>query len=189
MQIRRCDQEYATGTFSLSFKEKVAYKAVVAHVLATFHRMFWTNISACFGCIVARVSDVQLRMFWLHFSARFGRKGAHVVPPSALVPLHGSWAPLVAVVTPLCAAGPYRWSMGDPAHTATYRVNVRMKGPRHPPIRRSRLSGCRALMSATHGVAGPHDPYCIDIQEQKAPQIREAPTVTSGRFAVLSSVG
>jgi len=79
--------------------------------------------------------------------------------------------------------------MGDPAHTATYRVNVRMKGPRHPPIRRSRLSGCRALMSATHGVAGPHDPYCIDIPEQKGPQIREAPTVTSGRFPVLSSVG
>ena len=44
-------------------------------------------------------------------------------------------------------------------------------------------------MSATHGVAGPHDPYCIDIQEQKAPQILEAPTVTSGRFAVLSRVG
>ena len=129
-------------------------------------------------------------MFWLHFSARFGRTGAHVVPTSALVsPLHGSWARLVVVLTPLCAAGPYRWSMGDPAHTATYRVNVRMKGPRHPPIRRSRLSGCRALMSATHGVAGPHDPYCIDIQEQKAPQIREAPTVTSGRFPVLSRVG
>lgn len=121
-------------------------------------------------------------MFWLHFSARFGRKGAHVLPTSALVsPLHGSWAPLVAVVTRLCAAGPYRWSMGDPAHTATYRVNVRMKGPRHPPIRRSRLSGCRALMSATHGVAGPHDPYCIDIPEQKGPQIREAPTLLSGR--------
>lgn len=128
-------------------------------------------------------------MFWLHFSARFGRKGAHVVPTSALAsPLHGSWARQVVVLTRLCAAGPYRWSMGDPAHTATYRVNVRMKGPMHPPIRRSRLSGCRALMSATHGVAGPHDPYCIDIPEQKGPQIREAPTVTSGRFPVLSSV-
>ena len=63
-------------------------------------------------------------MFWLHFSARFGRTVAHVVPASALMPrLHGGSAPLVAVVTPLCAAGPYRWSMGDPAHTATYRVN------------------------------------------------------------------
>ena len=128
-------------------------------------------------------------MFWLHFSARFGRKGTHVVPPSALAsPLHGSWARQVVVLTPLCAAGPYRWSMGDLAHTATYRVNVRMKGPRHPPIRRSRLSGCRALMSATHGVAGPHDPYCIDIPEQKGPQIREAPTVTSGRFACCQAL-
>ena len=105
--------------------------------------------------------------------------------------------------TPPCAPGPYRWQDGHAAHATTYTpdhsntshtlkceepVNVRMKGPRHPPIRRSRLSGCSALMSATHGVAGPHDPYCIDIQEQKAPQIREAPTVTSGRFAVLSSV-
>ena len=62
MQIRRCDQEYATGTFSLSFKQKVAHEAVVAHVLATFHRMFWMNISACFGCVLARVSDVKLHM-------------------------------------------------------------------------------------------------------------------------------
>ena len=94
-------------------------------------------------------------MFWPHFSARFGRTVAHVVPPSALAsPLHGSWARQVVVLTPLCAAGPYRWSMGDPAHTATYRVNVRMKGPRHPPIRRSRLSGCRALMSATQSAEG-----------------------------------
>ena len=77
MQIRRCDQEYATGTLSLSFKEKVAHKAVVAHVLATFHRMFWTNISACFGCILARVSDVQVRMLrlprlWRHLFTAAG---------------------------------------------------------------------------------------------------------------------
>lgn len=74
-------------------------------------------------------------MFWLHFSARFGRTGAHVVPPSALAsPLHGSWAPLVVVVTPFCAAGPDRWQRGQGAHTATNGVNVRVKGPRPPPI-------------------------------------------------------
>ena len=65
MQIRRCDQEYATGTFSLSFKQKVAHEAVVAHVLATFQRMFWTKISACFGCVLARVSDAKVRMLCL----------------------------------------------------------------------------------------------------------------------------
>ena len=41
----------------------------------------------------------------------------------------------LAALTPRCAAGPYRWSMGSPAHTATQGVNVRIQGPKHPPIR------------------------------------------------------
>ena len=40
----------------------------------------------------------------------------------------------LAALTPRCAAGPDRWSMGNPAHTATQGVNMRIQGPRHPPI-------------------------------------------------------
>ena len=40
----------------------------------------------------------------------------------------------LAALTPRCAAGPYRWSMGNPAHTATQGVNLRIQGPKHPPI-------------------------------------------------------
>ena len=39
----------------------------------------------------------------------------------------------LAALTPRCAAGPYRWSMGNPAHTATQGVNLRIQGPKHPP--------------------------------------------------------
>ena len=39
----------------------------------------------------------------------------------------------LAALTPRCAAGPDRWSMGNPAHTATQGVNMRIQGPRHPP--------------------------------------------------------
>ena len=41
----------------------------------------------------------------------------------------------LAALTPRCAAGPYRWSMGNPAHTATQGVNLRIQGPKHPPMR------------------------------------------------------
>ena len=101
MQIRRCDQEYATGTFSLSFKQKVAHEAVVAHVLATFQRMFWTKISACFGCVLARVSDAKVRMLCLP------RRERHL----------------------FTAAGPHWWQRRQGTHTATTAVNARMKAP------------------------------------------------------------
>ena len=39
----------------------------------------------------------------------------------------------LAALTPRCAAGPDRWSMGNPAHTATQGVNLRIQGPKHPP--------------------------------------------------------
>jgi len=41
----------------------------------------------------------------------------------------------LAALTPRCAAGPYRWSMGNPTHTATQGVNLRNQGPKHPPMR------------------------------------------------------
>ena len=46
----------------------------------------------------------------------------------------GSWALLLAVLTLQCAAKPYGWHGGQPAQATTYRVNVRIKGRRHPPI-------------------------------------------------------
>ena len=46
----------------------------------------------------------------------------------------GSWARLLAVLTLQYAAKPYWWHGGQPAQVATSRVNVRMKGPRPPPI-------------------------------------------------------
>ena len=49
-----------------------------------------------------------------------------------------SWAwppaPLLAVLTLRCAATPYGWHGGQPARATTHRANVRMKGPRPPPI-------------------------------------------------------
>ena len=46
----------------------------------------------------------------------------------------GSWAHLLAPLTLQCAAKPYWWRGGQPAQVATSRVNVRIKGPRPPPI-------------------------------------------------------
>ena len=41
---------------------------------------------------------------------------------------------VLAVLTLQCAAKPYWWHGGQPAHASTYRVNVRMRGPRLPPV-------------------------------------------------------
>ena len=38
------------------------------------------------------------------------------------------------LLTRSCAAKPYGWHGGQPAQATTYRVNVRIKGPRPPPI-------------------------------------------------------
>ena len=45
----------------------------------------------------------------------------------------GSRTHLLAVLTLQCAAKPYGWHGGQPAHATAYRVNVRIKGPRPPP--------------------------------------------------------
>ena len=45
----------------------------------------------------------------------------------------GTGALLLALLTLQCAAKPYWWHGGQPAQATTYRVNVRIKGPRHPP--------------------------------------------------------
>ena len=53
---------------------------------------------------------------------------------SLLSRVPGSRTLLLAVLTLQCAAKPYWWHGGQPAQATTYRVNVRMKGPRPPPI-------------------------------------------------------
>ena len=40
-----------------------------------------------------------------------------------------------ATHTRSCAAGPDRWQCGRPAWAATCGVNLRMKGPKRPPVR------------------------------------------------------
>ena len=57
---------------------------------------------------------------------RFGHNGVNLGVPDTV-------ALLLAVLTLQCAAKPYWWHGGQPAQVATYRVNVRMKGPRPPP--------------------------------------------------------
>ena len=52
---------------------------------------------------------------------------------SLLCRVPGSRALLLAPLTRSCAAKPYWWHGGQPAQTATSRVNVRIGGPRHPP--------------------------------------------------------
>ena len=46
----------------------------------------------------------------------------------------GSRALLLAVLTLQCAAKTHWWHGGQPAQATTHRANVRMKGPRPPPI-------------------------------------------------------
>ena len=52
---------------------------------------------------------------------------------SLLCRVPGSRAPLLAVLTRSCAAKPYWWHGGQPAQATTYRASVRRKRPRPPP--------------------------------------------------------
>ena len=61
----------------------------------------------------------------------------------------------LAALTPRCAAGPYRWSMGNPAHTATQGVNLRIQGPKHPPIGPNTPPIPRAMPPSTHARTRP----------------------------------
>ena len=46
-----------------------------------------------------------------------------------------AWALLLVALTRSCAAGPYRWSMGGPAHAPPIGLTCAVKGPRYPPVR------------------------------------------------------
>ena len=62
----------------------------------------------------------------------------------------GSWAHLLAALTLQCAAKPYWWHGGQPAQATTYRVNVRVSGPRQPS------AGLRSPpVGPTCGLVGP----------------------------------
>ena len=67
----------------------------------------------------------------------------------------GNWDRDLAALTPRCAAGPYRWSMGNPAHAATQGVNLRIQGPKHPPIGPNTPPIPRAMPPSTHARARP----------------------------------
>ena len=67
-----------------------------------------------------------------------------------------SRAHLLAVLTLQCAAKPYWWHGGQPAHATTSRVNVRTNGPRPPPIGLTCASkGPRAQDAFTETEVGP----------------------------------
>ena len=65
------------------------------------------------------------------------------------------WAPLLAVVTLSCAAGPDRWQCGRAAHTATSRAQLRSVGLARPPVGPSCAeAGCTTPAKALTGVSG-----------------------------------
>ena len=89
------------------------------------------------GCFMARWASffAEMRLkgaAWGEFfrgSAVVGSRRASVLRRAP-----GSRALLLAPLTLQCAAKPYWWHGGQPAQVTTSRVNVRMKGPRPPPI-------------------------------------------------------
>ena len=73
-----------------------------------------------------------------------GDAAEEAVPGEFVVPCTWQPAHLLAVLTLQCAAKPYWWHGGQPAQATTYRVNVRINGPRCPPAGfRPPLIGCQ----------------------------------------------
>ena len=75
----------------------------------------------------------------LAFDAALGKyfRGSAVVGSrraSLLCRVPGSRARLLAVLTLQCAAKPHWWNGGQPAQDTTYRVDVRIGGPRLSPV-------------------------------------------------------
>ena len=69
---------------------------------------------------------------------------------SLLCRVPGTGALLLAALTLQCAAKPYWWHGGQPAQATTYRVNVRVSGPRQPS------AGLRSPpVGPTCGLVGP----------------------------------
>ena len=63
-----------------------------------------------------------------------GDAAEEAVPGEFVVPCAWQPAHLVAVLTLQCAAKPHWWHGGQPAQDTTYRVNVRIGGPRLSPV-------------------------------------------------------
>ena len=63
-----------------------------------------------------------------------GNAAEEAVPGEFVVPCTWQPAHLVAVLTLQCAAKPHWWHGGQPAQDTTYRVNVRIGGPRLSPV-------------------------------------------------------
>ena len=109
------------------------------------------------------------------------------------------WQParLLAVLTLQCAAKPYWWHGGQPAQATTYRVNVRINGPRCPPagFRPPPIgltcgsSGPRAQDAFTetkegHTARRPPDALYMPRETTEAEPRRIPPLVACGRRAV-----
>ena len=62
-----------------------------------------------------------------------GDAAEEAVPGEFVVPCAWQPARLLAVLTLQCAAKPYWWHGGQPAQATTYRASVRRKRPRPPP--------------------------------------------------------
>ena len=106
-----------------------AGQMLLAHVLATFQRMFWTKISACFGCVLARVSDAKVRMLCLP------RLWRHL----------------------FTAAGPHWWQRRQGTHTATTGLTRARKGPRYAkrPLSPVGTSPCCQALVRRRSSSGP----------------------------------
>ena len=83
-------------------------------------------------CVLTVAKSWRLMARWASIFAEMRLK--RLCRASLLCRVPGSRARLLAVLTLQCAAKPYWWHGGQPAQVATSRVNVRMKGPRPPPI-------------------------------------------------------
>ena len=116
---------------------------------------WWVSARNSSPCVLIMAQNWRFMACWASFFA-----DRQSWAPAGRVVLRrgpGSRALLLAVLTLQCAATPYWWHGGQPAHAATYRVNVRMKGPRQPPVGLTCawMLACPGDMSC---VAGPQSP-------------------------------
>ena len=82
-------------------------------------------------CVLTMAKSGRLMARWASIFAEMRLK--RLCRASLLCRVPGTGALLLAALTLQCAAKPYWWHGGQPAQATTYRVNVRINGPRCPP--------------------------------------------------------
>ena len=93
--------------------------------------LMWVRARKSSPCVLTMAKSWRLMARWASIFAEMRLK--RLCRASLLCRVPGSRALLLAPLTRSCAAKPYWWHGGQPAQTATSRVNVRIGGPRHPP--------------------------------------------------------